>query len=184
MHRAGLRTALVTLLVLSSLLVYSAAYCDSLEYLGDLRNRDDYQSSLSNLTWDGELWDYVYQINDWNSINTPAWAIVATPDIVAHWEPAGWTYTWYNHIGTYGSTKIDELDGMSGIVWSYSGEPGTGAPVFHFQSRTGPAIVPYDGDGWSGQSTISNAAPEPASFALTALTLAGIAGWRRRRTAK
>jgi hypothetical protein len=168
-----MRLAWLTVVVLS-LPIFAAA--DTLVYIGE----------TTNIASEGDAthWDYKYRIDDWHSANTSVWGIVCpvfVPDVDIT-SPGNWTGTWYASITDEG---LNDIQGMSGIVWKYTGNP-TSGPSGTFTFKTAepdsPIKQPYDGSSWGPNLTEYSASPEPGSFALIGLVLCGVVLLRRRTT--
>jgi hypothetical protein len=173
----GAPTLHLLLLIASLLCMPAITLADTLSYSGETTDKTSYPVASGG---SDSLWDYVYSIPDWNSMNTPKWGIVCPVVPVWHDETAGWTYTYYSAIPYLGD-KYKEIEGQPGIIWEATGSPDN-ADYFHFQSTYFPVHQPYDGNSWTNKTEYS-ANPEPASMALTALALGAVILRRRRREA-
>lgn len=190
MHRAGLRTALVTLLVLSSLLVYSVAFAAvTVTYDGETGEPGSGIDSYNGANADPLLWDYVYRLSNTSGQYGPwAWGILVDTPPESIWDEDGlWVGSFYSDLGDVPYDYFDDtaLEGKSGVAWLWPelSAPATG--TFHFRSANAPVkrtwVAVGTSDDYSGFGTEWSASPEPASMALTSLCLVGVAAWRRRR---
>lgn len=179
MHRAGLRTALVTLLVLSSPLVYSAAFAQlTVSYVGD--------TPSSGPGVDG-LWDYRYNLS--GTVSGPTfWGIASASQPLEIINAVGWSSVWAPLVSTGDFNGVFDgtaLIGHGAVVWEWDYSPPPSLSGFGFQSTHQPVLMPWAsyGNAQARTGTEWSASPEPASMALTSLCLIGVAAWRRRRAA-